>query len=125
MLASDDLLLRNLRALARARRSRGDTTLVLCPNPQPQEFLELPYDSETDVDQQGLVLQPEEGAEFGIVPIAPRQQRIHIGAFCDGTRSTYFIGHEGALPLLYTRNAAAIRTRDATGHHSCFHSLLR
>jgi hypothetical protein len=30
------------------------------------------------------------------------------------------------LPLLYTRNAAALRTRDATtGHHTCFHSLLR
>jgi hypothetical protein len=125
ILVPDDLL-HNLRALARARRTRGDTSLVLCPNPQPQEFFEPLHDSETDVDQQGLVLEPQEGAEFGIVPIAPRQQRIHIGAFCDGTRSTYFVGHEGALPLLYTRNAAAIRTRDATtGHHTCFHSLLR
>lgn len=125
-MAPDDLLLHNLRALARARCARGDTSLVLHPSPQPQEFFELPNDSETDIDQQGLVLEPQEGAEFGIVPLTPRQQRIRIGAFCDGTRSTYFVGHEGALPILYTRNGAAIRTRDATtGYHTCFSSLLR
>lgn len=125
-MASDDLLLRNLRALARVRHTRGDTNLVLHPNPQPQEFFELPHDLETDTDQQGLVLEPQEGAEFGIVPLAPRQQRIRIGAFCDGTRKTYFVGHEGTLPILYTRNAAAIRTRDdSTGYHTHFHSLLR
>ena len=124
-MAPDDLL-RNLRALAQARRTRGDTSLVLRPNSQPQEFFEPPYDSEADVDQQGLVLEPQEGEEFGIVPLAPRQQQIHISAFCDGTRSTYFVGYEGALPILYTRNAVAVRTRDATtGHHTCFHSLLR
>lgn len=125
-LASDDLLLHNLRALARVRHTRGDTCLVLRPSPQPQEFFEPLHASEADIDQQGLVLEPQEGEEFGIVPLASRQQRIHIGAFCDGTRSTYFVGHEGALPILYTRNAAAVRTREATtGHHTCFHSLLR
>src|SRR5947208_5226723 len=79
MLASDDLLLHNLRALARARYARGDTSLALRPSPQPQEFFEPPYASEADVDQQGLVLEPQEGEEFGIVPLAPREQRSHIG----------------------------------------------
>jgi hypothetical protein len=124
-LAPDDLLLRNLRALARTRRARGDTYLVLHPSPQPQEFFELPHDSETDVDQQGLVLEPQEGAEFGVVPLAPRQQQIRIGAFCDGIRSTYFVGHEDTLPILYTRNAVAVRTRNTTTYHTCFYNLLR
>jgi len=125
-LAPDDLLLRNLRALARARRKRGDTSLMLHPSPQPQEFFELPHYLGTDVGQQGLVLEPQEGAEFGIVSLAPRQQQIRIGAFCDGIRSTYFVGHENAWPILYTRNAVAVRTRNVTtGYHTCFYDFLR
>ena len=114
------LLLRRLRALAVTRRARGDTRLLLSPSPEPQEFREMPLDA--DAGAAGLVLEPREDAAFEIRPLGPRQKRVRIDAFCDGTRRTYFVGFEDIYPLLYTENSAAVRQREPiTGYHgSCF-----
>jgi hypothetical protein len=118
-------LIRGLRALASVRRARGDQTLVLCPNPIAQELLDL-YDTRESTITQGLVLEPYETAAFETRPLAPRKQHVAIKAFCDGTRSTYFLGTEDLYPLLYTHNASVVRTREeTTGYHDCMYRLQR
>ncbi len=121
-MVDDDLLL-GLRALAAARKVQGDHTLVLSPDPTIQEMLEVETDIRTSIGQ-GLVLEPQVNASLEIRDIKKRRQCIDIKAFCDGIRSTYFIGFEDAYPILYTRNASAIRTRDEkTGYHTLMYNL--
>jgi hypothetical protein len=118
-------LLHNLRALAKARRARGDTSLVLSPVPEAQEHFEPPNAFEGGPEQ-GLVLEPYEGAAFETCDLARRQANAKINAFCDGIRSTYFIGYEDVHPILYTRNAAAVRKReDKTGYHVSMYGIQR
>lgn len=124
MVADDDLL-RSLRALANARKARGDNSLILCPNPTSQEQFET-QDAFGSGIEQGLVLEPCENAPFEIRTLAPRQKSVTIHAFCDGIRSTYFLGYEDIYPILYTRNASAVRTREcATGYHTRMYHFQR
>lgn len=117
--------LRNLRGLAEARRARGDNSLVLNPVAEAQERYEVP-DEHEGIPDQGLVLEPEPGAAFALRDLARRKRNVEIVAFCDGIRSTYPLGYEGDYPLYYTRNAAAVRTRDAsTGYHQRFQNINR
>jgi hypothetical protein len=121
---NDDLLL-GLRALASVRQSGGDNKLVLNPDPLSFEQRESPNEFDGNAVQ-GLVLEPQENALFEIHSLARRRHRAHIEAFCDGTRSTYFVGYESELPLIYTRNASAIRTRDkTTGYHTDLYNIQR
>jgi hypothetical protein len=116
-------ILRRLRALALARESRGDRHLHISPNPEPQEFTEFEGRA---IEATGLVLEPVEGAEFEVHPLRPRQKRIAVEAFCDGTRATYFVGFEDVYPLMYTENRAAVRLRDAnTGYHQSSFGIQR
>ncbi len=122
-MASSDTILSNLRALADARRSRGDRSLILRPSPDAQEYAEFPDIRAASVEQ-GLVLEPYEGAPFEVRDLARRRQSTQITAFCDGIRSTYFVGFEDNYPLLFTRNAAAVRARDiVTGYHRRLHNI--
>lgn len=121
--------LRILNRFAVARRNLGDDSLVLQPVSESQEQFAPPDEFDSSVEQ-GLVLEPREGASFEIGDIAPRQRSARIHAFCDGIRSTYFIGyeidHNGTFPILYTCNSAAIRTREtATGYHRSLHHVQR
>lgn len=124
MVADDDLL-HGLRALATARKAKGDDTLVLRPNPTAQEQFE-PQDAFESSIVQGLVLEPGENAPFEMRALGKRQGRVKINSFCDGIRSTYFIGYDDTFPILYTRNASVVRTRDdATGYHSKMYHFQR
>jgi hypothetical protein len=115
-------ILGNLRALAQVRRARGDPRMRLSPVPTPQEFTAM-------ADQYGdepsaLVLEPTTTSAFTVLPIAARQRDIGIGAFCDGTRATYYLGIEGTYPLLYTENFAVVRYRDdSTGFHGSYYGI--
>ena len=79
-------LLRTLRALADGRKTRGDNTLILRPNPTSQEQFE-PQDAFESSIEQGLVLEPYENAPFEIQALASRQKSVTIKAYCDGIRS--------------------------------------
>lgn len=123
-MASDQLLSR-LRALAIGRRSLGDCNLILRPNPTSEEQYEQSESFDANIEQ-GLVLEPEENAPFEMRKLDNRQKRLKIAAFCDGIRSTYFLGYENNYPILYTRNASAIRTRkENTGYHVSLHNIYR
>ncbi len=123
-MADDDLLM-GLRALASARRARGDSQLVLNPDPLAFERSESPSEFDGNAVQ-GLVLEPHENAPFEICSLARRKHTAHIEAFCDGTRSTYFVGYESDLPIVYTRNASVVRTRDkTTGYHVDMYNIQR
>lgn len=117
-------LLRRLRALAQVRIDRGDTRLLISPSSEPQEFVDF---SESVVrEPAGLVLEPEPGSPFEIRRLRTRHLGVEIGAFCDGTRATYFLGFEDILPLMYTENAAAVRMREAsTGYHESLGGVVR
>lgn len=120
----DDLLLR-LRALASVRKARGDNQLILSPDPNSFEQSEPPDEFEGSIEQ-GLVLEPQENAPFGLRPLMKRRHTARIEAFCDGTRSTYFIGNENGLPIVYTHNASTIRTRDSrSGYHINMYDIQR
>lgn len=120
-----DQLLRGLRALALGRKSLGDHALTLRPNATSEEQYEQSEVSNPHIDQ-GLVLEPEENAPFGIRDLSKRQKQVQIAAFCDGIRSTYFLGYEDNYPILYTRNASAIRAReDGTGYHASLQKIYR
>jgi hypothetical protein len=124
-LVADSYLLQNLHALASSRKAKGDDALILCPNPTAQEQFE-PQDTFESSVEQGLVLEPSENAPFEIRALAKRQRSVNIKAFCDGIRSTYFIGYEDNLPILYTRNASVVRTRDSvTGYHARMYNFQR
>lgn len=111
-------LLRTLHSMAVARHERGDTALRLSPSSQAQEY-NIPDDEAYSGN--GLVLEPCENAKFDIRDLGPRRRDIGIGAYCDGTRSTYFLGHEGSYPLLYTENQAVVRYREMpTGYHASY-----
>ena len=69
MLASDDLLLRNLRALAQVRHTRGDTNPRAPPEPTAPGVLRAAARLETDTDQQGLVLEPKKGQSLASSPL--------------------------------------------------------
>lgn len=60
-----DQLLRGLRALALGRKSLGDYALTLRPNATSEEQYEQSEVSNPHIEQ-GLVLEPEENAPFGI-----------------------------------------------------------
>lgn len=120
-----DSLLRNLRALANIRRARGDGNLKLCPSPTPQEQFE-PTAEMGGGEDQGLVLEPNEGSPFVMRDLSPRSVETSIGGFCDGIRSTYFLGYEDVYPILYTENAAGVRIRDQkTGYHLLMSKMHR
>jgi len=122
--ADDDLLI-GLRALASARQARGDSKLVLNPDPVPFEQAEPPHEVDGSAIQ-GLVLEPHENAPFEMHSLAKRKHKVNIEAFCDGTRSTYFVGYEDNLPIIYAQNASAIRSRDrATGYHVNMYGIQR
>jgi hypothetical protein len=122
---ASDQLLSSLRSLAIGRKSLGDYNLILRPNPTPEEQYEQSETFDSHVEQ-GLVLEPEENAPFEMRNLGSRQKRVKIAAFCDGIRSTYFLGYENTYPILYTRNASAIRTREeATGYHASLHKIYR
>ena len=115
-MADDDLLL-GLRAFASARRMRGDSKLILNPDPHSFELSEPPPGFD-DTAEHGLVLEPRENAPFEVKDLMKRNGRVRVKAFCDGTRSTYFVGYEHNLPIVYTRNASVVRVRDTkTGYH--------
>ncbi len=121
---NDDLLL-NLRALASARKAKGDNKLILQPDPAAFEQSEPPSEFEGGIEQ-GLVLEPFEKAPFEICSLAKRKRKVHIDAFCDGTRATYFIGYEDFFPIVYTQNASSVRMRDkTTGYHVCMYNIQR
>lgn len=123
-MAADDLL-NGLRALALARRAMGDETLILQPNPTAQEEFEPSHEYE-GLAEQGLVLEPFENAPFEMRDLAARQQHVQVKAFCDGVRSTFFLGFEGLYPLLYARNASAVRIRDeVSGYHRTMYHFHR
>src|SRR2546423_3958548 len=123
-MADHDLLI-GLRALASARRVRGDSKLVLSPDPLSFELSESPNESDGNAVQ-GLVLEPHENAPFEVQSLAKRRHKSRIEAFCDGTRSTYFVGYESDLPIVYTRNASIVRTRDkTTGYHTELYHIQR
>lgn len=125
MLEADDYLLRRLRAFSAIRLARGDSKLVLQPNSVSYEQLEPPEEHRGSTEQ-GLVLEPDEGTPFEVKDLAKRKQRARISSFCDGIRSTYFVAYEDIYPILYTRNAASVRTREpATGYHECMHNFQR
>jgi len=122
--AHDDVLI-GLRALASVRQSRGDSKLILNPDPLPFEQTESAHEFDGNAVQ-GLVLEPREDGPFEMRSLARRKHRAHIEAFCDGTRSTYFVGYESDLPIVYTRNASAVRTREkTTGYHSDLYYIQR
>lgn len=122
---ASDQLLGSLRLLASARKSLGDDGLMLRPNPISEEQFEQDERSDTAIAQ-GLVLEPEENAPFEVRPLAKRQKRARVAAFCDGIRSTYFLGYENNYPMLYTRNASALRTREEqTGYHRSLPKIHR
>jgi hypothetical protein len=122
--ADDDLLI-GLRSLASARVARGDNKLVLNPDPFSFEKSETPNEFDGNAVQ-GLVLEPQENAPFEIRSLTRRKHKAQIEAFCDGTRSTYFIGYESNLPIIYTRNASVVRTRDqTTGYHTELYRIRR
>jgi hypothetical protein len=50
---------------------------------------------------------------------------MSIGAFSDGTRSTYFVANEDVYPVFYARNAALVRTRTKAGFHNTLYGLKR
>lgn len=123
-MANDDLLI-GLRALASTRQARGDSKLVLNPDPLSFERSESPDEFDGNAVQ-GLVLEPQENEPFEMRPLARRKHRAQIEAFCDGTRSTYFVGYESNLPIVYTRNASVVRTRDrTTGYHTDMYNIQR
>ena len=123
-MADDDLLM-GLRALASTRLIRGDSTLVLSPDPLSFELSESPNEFDGNAEH-GLVLEPHENASFEMRPLAKRKHTSCIEAFCDGTRSTYFIGYENNLPIVYTRNASVVRTREkTTGYHTSLYNIQR
>ncbi len=123
-MAHDDLLI-GLRALASVRQSKGDSKLILNPDPLPFEQTESANEFDGNAVQ-GLVLEPRENAPFEMRSLARRKHRAHIEAFCDGTRSTYFVGYESDLPIVYTRNASAVRTREkTTGYHGDLYNIQR
>lgn len=120
-----DNLLRNLRAFSEARQAQGDDSLRLNPDPVAQEMFELPDEEWTDFEQ-GLVMEPHENDPFEIRDLAKRRHCACITAFCDGTRSTYHVGYEDIYPILYNRNAAAVRTRESTtGYHTSLYNIQR
>jgi hypothetical protein len=120
----EDLLV-GLRALAAVRQNKGDSKLILNPDPLSFERTESPNDFDGNAVQ-GLVLEPFENAPFEIHTLAKRKHQTHIEAFCDGTRSTYFVGHEHDLPLIYTHNASVVRTRNkTTGYHTSLYNIQR
>lgn len=122
--ADDDLLL-SLRAFASVRRKRGDSKLVLNPDPNSLEKSEPPVGFD-DVAEHGLVLEPQENAPFEERTLAKRNRHVQVKAFCDGTRSSYFVGYEHNLPIVYTRNASVVRTRDiTTGYHGTMYNIER
>ena len=117
--------LSTLKALAQARRARGDNGLVLNPSSEPEERFE-PQDAHEGDPDQGLVLEPFEGAPFEPRMLAPRQGIAQIKAFCDGTRSTYHIGYEDVYPIAYTDNAAVVRLREPnTFYHETMERIQR
>lgn len=121
----DDDLLMSLRALASARHARGDSKLVLNPDPLSFEHSESPNEFDGNAVQ-GLVLEPQENAPFEIRSLSRRKHTLQIEAFCDGTRSTYFLGYENNLPIVYTQNASVVRTRDrTTGYHTELYNIRR
>jgi len=123
-MADNDLLI-GLRALASARLVRGDSTLVLNPDPLSFELSESPNEFDGNAEQ-GLVLEPRENAPFEMRSLAKREHASCIGAFCDGTRSTYFVGYESNLPIVFTRNASVVRTREkTTGYHTGLYNIQR
>src|SRR6266487_4098899 len=123
-MAVDDLLM-GLRALANARQVRGDSKLVLNPDPLSFELSESPNEFDGNAVQ-GLVLEPHENAPFEMCSLAKRKHASCIEAFCDGTRSTYFVGYESDLPIIFTRNASVVRTRDkTTGYHTSLYNIQR
>jgi hypothetical protein len=123
-MADHDLLL-DLRALAFARQARGDNKLVLSPDPLSFELSEAPNEFDGNAVQ-GLVLEPYENAPFEVQSLAKRKYTSRIDAFCDGTRSTYFVGYESDLPIVYTRNASVVRMRDKrTGYHTTLFNIRR
>ncbi|SRR6266496_410414 len=123
-MAVDDLLM-GLRALAYARQVRGDSKLVLNPDPLSFELSESPNEFDGNAVQ-GLVLEPHENAPFEMCSLAKRKHASCIEAFCDGTRSTYFVGYESDLPIIFTRNASVVRTRDkTTGYHTSLYNIQR
>jgi hypothetical protein len=122
---ASDQLLSSLRALAIGRKSLGDYNLMLRPNPTSEEQYEQSERSDPKIEQ-GLVLEPKENAPFEIRLLGNRKKRLKIAAFCDGIRSTYFLGYENNYPILYARNASAIRTREEdTGYHGSLHKIYR
>jgi hypothetical protein len=116
--------LRTLSAFAKARHGRGDTTLILNPIPTPQEQFES-LDEIHGFENQGLVLEPKEEEVFVIKDLAQRKNNTRISAFCDGTRSTYFVGYEDIYPIHYCENAAVVRTREQSGFHVLFSGMER
>jgi hypothetical protein len=120
----DDVLL-GLRALASVRQAKGDGALVLSPDPLSFERTEAPNEYDGNAIQ-GLVLEPHEDDPFTLRPLTKRKHTAQIEAFCDGTRSTYFVGYENDLPIIYTRNASVVRTRDRTsGYHTSLYGIQR
>jgi len=120
----DDILLW-LRALASVRQAKGDGTLILSPDPLSFELTEASNEFDGNAIQ-GLVLEPREDAPFALRSLARRKHTARIEAFCDGTRSTYFVGYENDLPIIYTRNASVVRTRDkASGYHTNLYGIQR
>ena len=67
-MAVDDLLM-GLRALAYARQIRGDSKLVLSPDPLSFELSESPNEFDGNAVQ-GLVLEPHENAPFEVQSLA-------------------------------------------------------
>lgn len=121
---TDDVLL-GLHAFASVRRKRGDNQLVLNPDSLSFEQSEPPHSFDDD-PMHGLVLEPRENAPFEVQVLAKRKGHVHVNAFCDGTRSTYFVGYEQNLPIVYTQNASAVRTRDrTTGYHVTMSNVQR
>ncbi len=122
---ANDNALRNLRAFAKARIARGDNRLVLSPVPTPQEQFEPPDEYVANLDQ-GLVLEPSVGSAFEARALSPRQGHSRIAAFCDGIRSTYYVGHEDLYPVLFARNMACVRIRRTdSGYHDAMPGMKR
>src|SRR6266516_6218520 len=120
----EDILL-GLRALASVRQAIGDGTLILSPDPLSFELTAASNEFDGNAIQ-GLVLEPREDAPFALRSLARRKHTARIEAFCDGTRSTYFVGYENDLPIIYTRNASVVRTRDKTiGYHTSLYNIQR
>lgn len=124
--ADDDILL-SLRALAAIREQRGDKRLSLNPDSLSFELSEATVESDRSTGSgQVLEFQTNDKEPFRSQDLARRTHKAHIEAFCDGTRSTYFVGNEDNFPIIYTSNASAVRTRDrTTGYHVALPGVQR